>query len=281
MLPADGGGFGAGAVETAIAFEQFGAHLATGPRLWSAIAAPLVEGVTEGDVRVTGVDATAHAAAPFVVEHVAEADVLLVVHDDRVERCAPNALADPIDGEPFDPLTPALAYPELPRGEVLGGRDEAERLRRAGAILAAAELVGVAQGALDIACAYARERQQFGVPIGSFQAVKHLLADMYVRTELARSAAYAAAAVYDDARAGDAATATSAAKVLAGEAALANGRTVVQVLGGMGFSWEMTPHYFLKRAWVLEESFATGHTHALAMSEALEAAAREPAPSWT
>ena len=108
-------------------------------------------------------------------------------------------------------------------------------------MLAAAQLVGAAQGALDVASAYALERHQFGVPIGSFQAVKHLLADMYVRVELARSATYAAAAIFDDERAGDAATAASTAKLLAGEAGIANGRTAVQVLGGMGFTWEMTP----------------------------------------
>jgi alkylation response protein AidB-like acyl-CoA dehydrogenase len=274
-------GFGGGMVEAAIVSEELGAHLATGPLLWSAIAAVVVDDAADGATRVTGLDVTAPAVAPFVVEHPAEADVLLIVRDDAVERCPTRTLADPIDGAPFDPLTPALAFPALPRGDVIGGPGEAALLRRAGAIIAAAQLVGVAQGALDVATNYARERQQFGVPIGSFQAVKHLLADMYVRTELARSATYAAAALYDDPPVGDAASATSAAKLLAGEAALANGRTAVQVLGGMGFTWEMAPHYFLKRAWVLEQSFGTGDDHALAMSAALEAGARPPAGSWT
>ena len=57
--------------------------------------------------------------------------------------------------------------------------------------------------------------------------------------------------------------------LLAGEAGIANGRTAVQVLGGMGFTWEMLPHYFLKRAWVLEQSFGTGDVHALALGDAL------------
>ena len=187
-----------------------------------------------------------------------------------VTSFATSALAEPVDGEPLDPLTPALAFRDLPSGDTLGGPEEAERLRLVGTVLAAAQLVGVAQGALDVASAYALERHQFGVPIGSFQAVKHLLADMYVRVELARSATYAAAAIFDDDRAGDATTAASTAKLLAGEAGLANGRTAVQVLGGMGFTWEMAPHYFLKRAWVLEESFGTGDRHALALSAALE-----------
>ena len=99
-----------------------------------------------------------------------------------------------------------------------------------------------------MARAYALEREQFGVPIGSFQAVKHLLADMYVRVEMARAATYAAAAIAAGRGDGDADLAASTAKHLAGEAGIANGRTAVQVLGGMGFTWEMLPHYFLKRA---------------------------------
>ena len=108
------------------------------------------------------------------------------------------------------------------------------------------------------------------MPIGSFQAIKHILADMFVRVELARSAAYAAAAMYDDERAGDAVTAASAAKLLAGDAGIANAKAAVQVLGGMGFTWEMLPHYFLKRAWLLEHSFGNSETHALALSSALD-----------
>jgi alkylation response protein AidB-like acyl-CoA dehydrogenase len=154
------------------------------------------------------------------------------------------------------------------------------RLRLVGTVLAAASLVGIAQGALDVAKEYALQRHQFGVPIGSFQAIKHLLADCYVRTELARSATYAAAAMVGGASVDDAGKAASTAKLLAGEAGITNGRTAVQVLGGMGFTWEMLPHYYLKRAWVLEESFGTGDAHALALSDALELEVSEVAP-WT
>jgi hypothetical protein len=296
MLVPNDDGFGGGGIEAAIIFEQFGAHLATGPLLWSTIAAPLLPDAGTGRVRVAGIDVGSRA--PYVIEHAAESDALLMIAHDGVTWCPTSALADPVDGEQFDPLTPTRAYLDLPTGASLGGPEEAKRLRLAGTVLAAAQLVGVAQGALDVASAYARERQQFGVPIGSFQAVKHLLADMYVRVELARSATYAAAAVFDDNErrasatrsraasattygAGDAATAASAAKVLAGEAGIANGRTAVQVLGGMGFTWEMPAHYFLKRAWVLEESFGTGDTHALALSDALEPAARRAVATWT
>jgi alkylation response protein AidB-like acyl-CoA dehydrogenase len=276
---ADTGGFGfllsaedGGALAAAIAFEQLGAHLAGGPFLWTTLAAPVLPGAATGSMRVAG----AVAAEPLVVEYAANCDVVVVVHPDRIEQCRTADFPAAVAGEPFDPLTPAATFTPVPRGAVIGDADAARTFRRAGALLAAASLVGVAQGALAVATGYARERHQFGVPIGSFQAVKHLLADMYVRTELARSAMYAAAAMFDDPRAGDLDKAIATAKLLAGDAGIANGRTAVQVLGGMGFTWEMRPHYFLKRAWVLEQSFGTGDEHALALGDAVAAE-----PAWT
>ncbi len=281
LLPVDLGGFGGGAIEAAIAFELLGAHVATGPLLWSTIAAPLVAGAGTGAIRATGIDLASWPQPPYVIDHAAESDVVLAIREDRVTTFPAPALADSVEGEPLDPLTPSVAFRALPAGEPIGGPAEAERLRLAGTVLGAAQLVGVAQGALDVAVSYARERHQFGVAIGSFQAVKHLLADMYVRVELARSATYAAAAIFDDDRAGDIALAASAAKVLAGDAGLANGRAAVQVLGGMGFTWQMPPHYFLKRAWVLEESFGTGDAHARKLAAALESDVGPTETAWT
>ena len=120
----------------------------------------------------------------------------------------------------------------------------------------------MASRALDTARAYALERQQFDVPIGSFQAIKHLLADMYVRMTLAQSATYAAAAVADEPGGDDPVRAASAAKLLAAEAAIEGASTAVQVLGGMGFTWDMLPNYLLKRAWHLEHGFGRRDAHA-------------------
>ena len=261
-----------GAVESAIVFEQLGMHVASGPLRWTAIAAPLVRTAATGATRVTGIDAES-SRAPYVIEHAAESDALVVLRADRVEQSATANLVPSIASTPLDPLTPADAFDVPPEGDVIGDADDASRLRTSGAILAAAELIGAAQGALAVATAYAVERHQFGVPIGSFQAVKHLLADMYVRVELARSAVYAAAAILDEPRAGDVAVAASTAKLLAGDAGITNSKSAVQVLGGMGFTWEMLPHYFLKRSWLLEHSFGTGDEHALALGEAVA--------SWT
>ncbi|MEX5713170.1 acyl-CoA dehydrogenase family protein [Parafrankia sp. FMc6] len=280
----DEAGSGIGIIEAAIAFEQFGEHLAGGPVLWSTLAAPFVPGAADGRVRVAGVELTgtdlANAgpanAGPadgtngsLVVEHADECNVLLLLRDDRVEVCPRAGLPPPVGGTPLDPLTPVAVFPHIPAGQVVGTAADARRLRRSGEILSAALLVGVAQGALETARGYALEREQFGVPIGSFQAIKHVLADMYVRVELARAATYAAAAVATDPRAGDPERTASAAKLLAGEAGIANGRAAVQVLGGMGFTWDMLPHYFLKRAWVLENGFGPVSSHAAYLGAAV------------
>ncbi|WP_045875483.1 acyl-CoA dehydrogenase family protein [Pseudofrankia sp. DC12] len=74
----------------------------------------------------------------------------------------------------------------------------------------------------------------------------------------------------------EAAQAASTAKLLAGEAGLAGGRAAVQILGGMGFTWEMLPHYFLKRAWVLEHQFGTTSWHAARLAESLAAEIAAP-----
>ena len=285
LVPIDGDTPGSGTVTAAVALEELSAHLATGPVLWTTITAPLLTGAGIAAGRVAGVLGSGEPGGPVVVEHAAEADVVIVVHDDRVECSDVASLPATITGEPFDPLTPTVAYASVPRGDVIGGPKQARAIRLAGTVLAAAQLVGAAQGALDVATAYALERHQFGVPIGSFQAIKHMLSDMYVRVEMARSSTYAAAAILDDERGGDPEHAASAAKLLAGQAGIENGRAAVQVLGGMGFTWEMLPHYFLKRSWVLEEGFGTGESHALAMGDALGAAAgvsvSEGGVSWT
>ncbi|MEQ9663348.1 MAG: acyl-CoA dehydrogenase family protein [Parasphingopyxis sp.] len=118
-------------------------------------------------------------------------------------------------------------------------------------LLAAAYGVGCAEAAGDMATEYAKVREQFGKPIGSFQAIKHICADMAVRSQVARSQLYYAACALD---AGDADTAfyVAAAKRLADQAALENGRANIQVHGGIGMTDEAQPHLPLKRAHLLQ-----------------------------
>ena len=272
LAPEDAGGLGLGVVEAALVFEQLGAHLVSGPALWSMLAAPCIEGAASGDRLVGGVEQIASSDEPVLVEHAGEIDSLLVLRADGVFACAGSDLPvfEPLT--PLDPLTPVGRCDALPTGTRVGDAGDAAHMRLVGAVLSAATLLGVSDAALESSRRYALVREQFGVTIGSFQAVQHMLADMYVRTALARSATYAAAAVLDDPEIADPLGAASAAKLLAGEAALENARAAIQVHGGVGFTWEMLPSYLLKRAWVLEHTFGDADSHALAISSSIEAA---------
>ncbi len=137
---------------------------------------------------------------------------------------------------------------------------EAGALRRAGTVLAAAEAVGVAERTLEASVEYAKVRQQFGKPIGSFQAVKHRCADMAVRVEAARASTFWAAVALRDGLE-DAGRQVHVAKTLAVSAAIANASDNIQNHGGMGYTWEADAHLYLKRAWLVEHAFGTRVAH--------------------
>ena len=285
MTPEERGGSGLGPVEGAIVFEQLGDHLVTGPVLWSVLAAELVEGAGSGEVIVGGVPGGGVPGGGVpgggvsdggvaIVEHGADLDVVLVVGDDRVEQYRVADLPEPVELDPLDPLTPVVRMSGLAGGEVIGDAAVARAMRDLGTVLVAASLSGIAARSLEVARSYALERQQFDVPIGSFQAVKHLLADMYVRSGLAQSSSYAAAAVLEDPGGDDPSAAAAAAKVVASDAAIENASGAIQVLGGMGFTWDMLPNHLLKRAWVLEHTFGTGAQHAEQIGAGLVEAGR-------
>ncbi|MEU5911436.1 acyl-CoA dehydrogenase family protein [Micromonospora sp. NPDC047527] len=128
------------------------------------------------------------------------------------------------------------------------------RAQLRGGVLLAAEAVGAAAGALDMAVAYARQREQFGRPIGSFQAVAHQLTEAYVDTELARSLAYRAAwLVQNDPEGSPAcAQAVDEAVLVARGAAVRTCETAIQITGGMAVTWEYPLHRWLRRALWLE-----------------------------
>lgn len=267
LAPESSGGLALGYLEGAIAFEQLGRHLVPGPLLWSALAALRIPDVASGALVATGIDA--RIEAPLFVEDLERADLVLVLRTDGVAVIERDALAATRIDEPFDPFAPTHVVAAPPPGRVIGGRSEADHLVQVGTLLVTSLQLGIAQATLDVAVEYALEREQFGVPIGSFQALKHIMADMYVRVGLARSATYAAAAVLDDPGVGHLVRSLAGAKLLAGEAAVENGKAAVQVLGGMGFTWEMVPHFFLKRALALDHAFGTPRRQALLIADSL------------
>jgi alkylation response protein AidB-like acyl-CoA dehydrogenase len=126
-----------------------------------------------------------------------------------------------------------------------------DRIARHALVGAASEAVGVAQRALDIAVDHARAREQFGRPIGSYQAISHRIADVYARVQLARSLATWAAwnlAEGPQSANADAGMSAAAAKSLTTEAAVAACESAIQVLGGIGFTWDHPLHRYYKRA---------------------------------
>ncbi len=151
----------------------------------------------------------------------------------------------------------------VPGSGVLGGPEARTALRRlmtAGSLLAAAEAVGAAARILDLACCYAGERRQFGRTIGSFQALRHILADAYVRQESGWSAVRYAAAALDD---GDpeATQAASIAKAYVSRGAREVVHSAMQVFGGIAFTAEHPAHRFLRRIGVRAQQFGDAAYH--------------------
>jgi alkylation response protein AidB-like acyl-CoA dehydrogenase len=242
-VPEQYGGQGLGAVELAVLLEELGYACAATPFLSTAVAAAVIAagGTDEQRERwlpglLAGETRTGIGPAELVVDG-AEAEVAVVVDDDGA-----RLVAEP-QAEPLVTIDPTRRFGTVrDAGEPLGG-DVADRLRAA----VAAELVGVCQRALEMTVEYVKERKQFGVPVGSFQAVAHRCARMLRHTESVRSTAYFAAWAADaePARLEEAAA-------LAAAAAAAGGREVaagaIQAHGGIGFTWEADVHWLYKRA---------------------------------
>ncbi len=269
-VPEDAGGVGLGMADAVLVFAELGRRLVPGPLAWTQLAAGLVDGAASGETVVGGLDRLgSHASDPILIEHLDSIDALLVLSDDGVERLDPARLEGSLIENPMDPLTPLHHVAELPKGERIADVAAAEYLRLEGAALASGQLLGIAESTLELATDYAKKREQFGRPIGGFQAIKHMLADMFVAQEVARSAVYAAGATLDDPEVGDISRAVSSAKLTAGEAALKNARGCIQIHGGMGFTWEVPAHYYLKRTWVLDSVFGSVEEHAERSADAL------------
>jgi len=262
-LPESAGGAGYGLPEEMILFVELGRALAPGPWLGTLLAAHALTGAA-GSRRVAVVDDPADALVrdarlTGTADAVADAvgiDGLLVVGGTRVRWVAADARGLTIAvRRSIDPTRPLgrVRFDGVAADDV---RADAAALRTRATVLVAAEAVGVAERTLEASVAYAKVRQQFGRPIGSFQAVKHRCADMAVRAEVARSiTTWAAIALRDDEP--DAARTVREAKALAGDAALANASDNVQNHGGMGYTWEADAHLYLKRAWLLEHQFGS------------------------
>lgn len=199
------------------------------------------------------------------VAHGAGADLAVVVlSDDRVALGRPDSV-QPLAAA--NPLTPAADLSFDGSESLALGRGARRGLLRACALLAA-ELCGIARGALDLGAGYARERVQFGKPIGAFQGVAHQLSDALVAVETAWSLTlYACWAM--DRGTQDASKAVHAAKARACEAAVFSAERALHVHGGMGMTWEAPLHLYLRRALAASARLGGPHWHRRRVGELL------------
>ncbi len=250
------GGQGLGLVELVILSEELGYALAPAPLFSNAAAGLVIQhggsqqqrerhlpGIAAGESLATvGSAGDGVALAPDA----ARAVTLIVVEGELAEFAARLQGADGAEAVDSIDSTRSLYRVPLTEGEPLEDPGPGPGLDRARVVLAA-ELVGVAQRAMEMAVEHAREREQFGRPIGAYQAVSHRCAQMLLEVEGARSASYYAAWVADH-EPETLPLAASMAKAYASDAGRRVTSSALQVLGGIGFTWEHDLHFFLKRA---------------------------------
>ena len=265
LVPEDQGGLGLDAVTLTLLATACGAHALPEPVAECAavtlpvLAALAADGSQEASMWLAAVLAGEGRVALVpqagdAVIMAADADAFLMAEAEGWVMRRPDTVAvTPVAG-----LDPARAFATVrPTGEgvflgMLTSR-AAARMTALTDLSIAAELQGVAQAMLDMAVEYAGVRQQFGRPIGTFQAVQHQLADVFVALEFVHPVLMRAAWAVDHALE-MAAIHAAHARVAATEAALKAGQTAIQVHGAMGYTYETDLHFWMKRAWHLAET---------------------------
>ncbi|HXC23902.1 MAG TPA: acyl-CoA dehydrogenase family protein [Solirubrobacteraceae bacterium] len=252
------GGQGLGLVELSILCEELGRSLAPVPLLPSVLAGAVIEQAGSPEQRerwlpglaggeTIGALGTVRDGVAELVVGAPEAQVLVLLEGNASSvRAYAREEVEVESCDSIDPTRPAaLVRVSDDAGETLDG-DVAGGIDRA-LVAIASELVGVSERALDMTVVYVKERKQFGVPVGSYQAVSHRCAQMLLETEKARSTtAFAAwAADADPRRLGEAA---AMAKAAASEAGVEVTASAIQAHGGIGFTWEADVHWLYKRA---------------------------------
>ncbi|MFB7913152.1 acyl-CoA dehydrogenase [Streptomyces sp. NPDC056061] len=301
-LPEECGGGGGGLLDLAVVLEETGRAGLPGPYLASALASAvlhaagaeetlreLASGARIGAVALgTGtLTAVEHGdghlldgTAPPVLSG-AQADLLLLPAESATGTLwfAVDATAEGLTARSHRGTDPTRPTAEIRADGVLVParrlvRADSAHVRDLAAVLLCAEACGIASRALDTAVEHAKAREQFGRPIGQFQAVKHLCADMLVRVERARAlvwdAARAAGEPDPDARSLAAALAASDAL----DAAHGCAKDCIQILGGIGFTWEHDAHLYLRRAVAVRQLLGAGDAHRLRAVRLAEAGAR-------
>jgi alkylation response protein AidB-like acyl-CoA dehydrogenase len=281
LVPEEYGGLGMNEVDMVLVLEETGRAALAEPVVHTAfVGAPLLAesgddgiakqwlpGVASGDA-IVSVD---HPQSPFVSDaHIA--DLLLLSSGDEVHAIS-NKDATVTPQSANDPAKRIFTVEWTPSAETLlvdgeAGKRVQEKSFDRGALGCAAQLLGVVERMIELAVLYATQRKQFGVPIGSFQAVKHMLADEKVKTEYARTLVYRAA----DSLAHDVpsrAVDVSMAKIASAEAAVSTAKTALQVHGALGYTWEQDLHVWMRRAWSLDSAWGSSAFHRARLASAV------------
>jgi alkylation response protein AidB-like acyl-CoA dehydrogenase len=246
-------------VDSALVAGQLLADLVACDKGFADRGSELLQQVADGSVKL----AAGHRVNPYL-NFAAEADWLLLAHGEEVHLVAKDQLHC-IAQKSLDPSRRLYRVDWTPSAEsrVADGQQGAQLWRSAlnrGALGSAAQLLGLAEAMVQQAVQYSTDRQQFGRPIGTNQAVKHLLADCAVRIEFAKAVVYRAAYT-TSVEPGRADCAVSHAKVAATAAALLSARNCTQVHGAMGYTWECDLQIWTKRSWALDKAWGDAGFH--------------------
>jgi len=262
-LPEEHGGFGATPVDLVLAFEQLGRAAVPGPLVESVAVLPaLLAGTAAADTldKIGSGQVIATVAMSPQVPYALDADVA-----DEVFSVSGGALSRAAAGNTLESVDPARRLVHVTAGEALGEVDPTHAFDL-GALCTAAQILGAGQAILERSSEYAGQRKQFGKPIGSFQAVKHLLADVMVALELARPLLFGAAlAIGTD----DASRDVSAAKVACSDAAYLAARNGLQVHGAIGYTLEYDLSLWLMKVRALYSAWGTQADHRARVLRAL------------
>jgi alkylation response protein AidB-like acyl-CoA dehydrogenase len=293
IFPEEYGGVGLGKVELILLVEEAGRALLPGP-FFSTVAlagavidtvatpeqkkkylAPICSGEARStlafleasaswdptDARIAVAKGRLTGEKLFVPDAAVANSIIVVARGGvfAVDARAPGISIKPMEGMDLTRKLYSVRFNNTP-AERLGTAAGLARGLDVATTALVAEMVGGMQRTLDKTVEYAKMRKQFGKPIGSFQAVQHQCADMYLETESARSAAYYAAWALEE-NAPDAAVAVSIAKMYASDACRAVGSHGIQIHGGIGFTWESDLHLYHRRAKASETAFGDATFH--------------------
>lgn len=293
IFPEEHGGVGLGKVELILLLEEAGRALLPGPFFSTVVLSgsvidavatpeqkkkyltPICQGEARStvailekeaswdlkDIQITATHGRLTGEKLFVPDAAAADWILVFAHDGvfLADAKSPSVTIAPMFSMDLTRKLYAARFNSTP-AEKLGDLAGVSTAINVATTAAVAEMVGGMQRTLDMTVEYAKTRKQFGKTIGSFQAVQHQCADMYLETESSRSAAYYAAWALQE-NVPDASVAVSIAKIYASDACRTVGNRGIQIHGGMGFTWEHDLHLYYRRAKALETAFGDASFH--------------------